>query len=155
MSKTIYTAEIRSGAGASFFKKNIILLIVECVIGFVCFFIPVIGWIISIVCFILAFSNLITWIVGAKTVSSMFFAVTETGIRTRVAMQDTEITFDQITKIYVRDQTLVVETTLPEKKGSSKNKIIENPFLVDPKGFIKAYEAQKAKASDSASHSAS
>ncbi len=150
MSKTIYTAEMRPGTTASVCKKNIITLIIESVIGFICLFIPAFGWIISIACFILAFVSLISLIISAKMVSSMVLSITETGIRTQVASQDVEIAFHQVTRIYVQDEKLFVETTLPEKPGSDKKKIIQNPYLADPKGFLKAFEAQKDKAADSA-----
>ncbi len=143
--KVVYAPEKSSAQLVKSIIFSIIKIIIEGIIAGICIIIPIIGWIISILCVISIIVEIVTTIIMIVGYSSFEFYLSEDGIYIKNSFMDTLVTFDKISQVYTKGSKIMIETKLPQKEGSNKNKIFQYAFAADPEEFCKQYQLQVQK----------
>ncbi len=136
-SKVVYDAGRKSLGGE--IAKSLIKIVIEMIGVIIGGFIPLIGWIISVLCGIGIIVELVGFIMLAIGYSNFSFVLTETGIHCKNSYVDEEYTFNQIERVYNKGGKIMVETNIP---AGNKKKIIQYVFAEDADAFCQAYEKQ-------------
>ncbi len=143
----VYNAGKNSSVFTNKLIVNIVLIVVAGLLGTLCSFIPLIGWILSIACGIFGLIEIIGLVILILGYTSIEFGVTETGIHFKNFAVNTDFTFDQINKVYNNNGKIMLEVKLPNNAG---NRVLQYLFAEDADAFCRAYEEQAKKTADSA-----
>ena len=119
------------------FVRLIISNIIFGVIGGLLFFTVVI----PIFMAILVVLNILSWIISTIGYCMTYAEITSDGIKGRSGFKGFEVSFDQIDLVESAKKSLVINTNIPKKEGSSKMKVFRVNNIANADEFKAAYAA--------------